>query len=543
MEMPHEQNENDGSLSPLERIALDNVEKSVRNARNILLTLTVICAFLFAVIFETFFGWPNLRPSGSHEIFVKKITELAQETESEQFNNLTTLERGICSLAAYQFRDMVEDSEAEYDTLMLKKALENKKPHEKERYLAVFAQSIRQYEESLKKAYDHYMEDTLEPRRIPDAEKAGSMEIRAYKKTETGEIRFSVTFNTKEAMDKARTGIGGAGDKAITATRALGYSDPDIEWAVREILNRDEVNQRIRKLSSSRHPIPIIGVTLPLEDINIVVSTVLLLLVFWLASAARRMRDSVELCHPIIEDPKYKREERRKDLQMLIRLIASSFFFIECEYTPNHLPQKSNLSGEEQDEREPLVRLRFAHRAALLIFFPYLIVASGALGTTFYENLLLDIQRHGEFHFFAAATFKAQMLLGVASGVVAALVFRLAYLTSRNFYGLYKDLVSVVMVADGQKAQTRGGNPPWRPGVKAAFWLLGCLPGIVFGSYILIFWLASFVYRGYFLNVIWTWAYGAIVLAAFIILYVLLPHEPKKRNLEHSKEEERVPVG
>lgn len=122
--MPNDQNEKVGDLSTLEKIALDNVEKNVRSARNILLTLTVICAFLFAVIFETSFGWPNPRPSGSHEIFVNKITKLAEQTESARSENLTTLERGICSLAADHYRAMVatachletEECTQEYNT-------------------------------------------------------------------------------------------------------------------------------------------------------------------------------------------------------------------------------------------------------------------------------------------------------------------------------------------------------------------------------------------------------------------------------------------
>lgn len=61
---------------------LEEVDESLKSTRGILLTINVICAFLFILIFEMIFGWQSLRPSASQKIIVENIAKLATYHDS-----------------------------------------------------------------------------------------------------------------------------------------------------------------------------------------------------------------------------------------------------------------------------------------------------------------------------------------------------------------------------------------------------------------------------------------------------------------------------
>lgn len=443
--------------------ALQVLDSNLHSARLVLLTINVICGFLFLMVCELVFGWQAFRPSASNYIFCDRLAVLASAAEGEG----STFERGLILLARKRVNNILgveavkqananggadslwvpqpwfghtrTDSPTTVDSLrrLLITKTKSLRIWEAEEHLRGFVRDYLAYEKGVSDAVG----------KVTVASESSVKSISEQRGPSGGYIPVcssnatSVSFRTLLLVHGADPAIlldpvtvtDTVSTRAHLEVAARDIPNATLAFSLQEILDRHRVNEttRGRRVAPRAYEFPVIGTATQVEDINLPVAAFLILLSHWLYTSLRRAYDAARSY--LRQLPPTRPLSKMAELQYLSLFNRFQFLF---------------LTGKRKEDTVLPRRLQYDRGMLWLTMPPYLVVASSIMANL-HETVLLDARSHGAtFHLSSApiVAFTTFDFLLVSAAVYLAIIayraknaFLEAYLSARIKWSGFRD--------------------------------------------------------------------------------------------------------
>ncbi|MCB2230145.1 hypothetical protein KQH82_05475 [bacterium] len=542
------------------------VDQGMRSARTVLLTVNVICAFLFLMVFELVLGWQGFRGSASRRIYAESLARLAEIQYFER-SNLNEFDRGVLDLANCHTKEILgfydssksfapcDTDTAERDSCFRKlrsqiqHGLDSLPVWYQEERIRVFAADVKRLQERYKDSVEIVL-----PRDRSSV---------AHSTTETRlTFNSTTTRNRSRKKSKELTKIGLEFSKGPPSESEAFTSNYEISFHVQEILDRFRVNEetRGRRVGRREFEFPIIGTTMQIEDISLPVAIFLMLLAFWLYTATMRAFNSAKVylqrTGVLVGDPRGWEEshigvlydniarlvnrfqfvrlrERSRSTGRCVMLESARRSFSKASGVPDWETLRIDTESDSLSAGEQLVRREPWPDLAILWLFlsPFLVVTSGVLANC-HESFLNDVRWHGTAFQWREGTL---WVFVVTQGLVvgcAVFLFRIAFKLRKGFLKLAVRC-SRIWEQAAEKAGTGGTPIHMRMGGctesgersshmsrvwstdRATFGLIAVSPFVVFGAFSTLYSQGMGFERHYFVQL-----GGAIAYLVILALYV-----------------------
>lgn len=440
----------------MQRTALESLQDAVKSVRAILLSINVICGFLFLIVFEMMFGWQNIRPAASHAVFVEQLARLAAydpevcAAARNSYDSLGTFGQAVVDLAGARVTELLGHSPNSFswtkpidsasvlirDSLWVR--LGAKPTWEKEGQLGSFARLIEVCRETL------------------------------LKRTEADS-----SFN--------------AGMTGHLVNCLFVIPNNEVSMAIQEISDRNRVNEetRGRRIERRVYYVPLIGISAQLENVNSAVVLFLVFLTFWLRSSiCSRYVKSVRTC-----------ERSFANMHSMVLLVTSVSYFVH------------STQFDVDDKGVPAVppyRVKLNEGIIPFLLMPYLLAMSSAIAG-FYEAYAIDRYIHGSRYLLHGTIEPATWWFNFPIFFLAIVLLLLA----KNIYGKMDDVrrdLSRRLDYDAEESLERHRRPNW-----LLFTVIAAAPFVIFAAYGLIMMLSGEYLHDYFLNWVHFIAYMCVL--------------------------------
>ncbi len=433
---------------------LDSVESGLRSTRSIILTINIIGAFLFLLVFEIVLGWQQFRLSASKTIFSDAFSKILV-ANSDSF---TAYELEVKELANYYYVTWLEaepDTNAEVNKENVRAYIDAKEIWVQEEVLSNFMEELKmltvRYEEKSKK-----LADTLCDFIINNQESDKVYVIDSLRSD--GIVLNSLNEVLRNPTD------------TLSRTVVMRKNE-QLSFYVQEILDRSKVNAEAsgRLVSRRDYAFPIIGTDIQIEDVSIPVVLFLILLTFWMRTSIKKAYDSARI---LLEANNADKEGLDRTL---LKKLLSKFQFMRwkesstrdplpngsvCKSLIKYIDRRWSLRGvftDKENGREQGGRVYLKIGYVWLLISPYLVVTSSILINA-HEYFVIDIQQHGLDTIFCSDIDRVFIFLKILLVTGAMYLAWVARYSLFNFVKLYLRVLNCSILGENNLALHKKGD-------------------------------------------------------------------------------------
>jgi hypothetical protein len=419
---------------PYFRETVHAIDHGLRSARTILLTINIVCAFLFLAVFELVLGWQSFRPGASRYIFAESLAVLAT---TPMTTPLSSYELEIVKLARLRCCTIL-DNQVDMQCTSALNLDDSTGMRLRDKLIKKLNTSAVWVEEEQLRSF--IVDVELMGTYLDEKASAAVAALEAKRLEITLPLTSNNTIATGRPVDdicgSGRVGLDPASardtavEKEVVHKRQLGFTSNRISYHLQEIIDRDQVNDETkgRRVSRREFPFPVIGAVMQLEDISLPIAIFLLLLTYWLYTSLMRAYDPAMLyldyCRRESAKPRDSSEKDVSICRQQFELMINRFQFFRVIVRSN---------GAEVDAKAKLV----LYLGILWLFMaPYLVIMSSVLAN-FHETFILDVRYHGSTFAHKSSTVTAFWTISAVVGACAVFLAWIARKARNGFLNLF----------------------------------------------------------------------------------------------------------
>jgi hypothetical protein len=391
--------------------SLDEISTNLTGARRILLTINIVCAFLFLIVYELSLGWQLYRPSSSLKMYAYNLSVL---TSNKNNGRLTEFEKGVVKIAHIHSAIIASDSFATEKAIGEK--LKAYPIRQQEEFIRMFVADINNYEAFYKKNIEADIGSFYKDRIIKG----------------DAAILIHPPYNDSLSLHNPKFGLA----FIDTSAYCRFYKNDTIAVAIQEIQDRFKVDEasRGRIIEKRTVQLPIMSNVMQIEDVSIPVAIFLILMLYWVKAGFNNAYESARHYLKFVDDDKHLMTDThyKEHLQALL----SRFQFIDKNPQDSyHLKSKYRhwLDIIRHNIGKPInAKINVKYSIIWLFMGPYLVLMSSVIANA-HEFLSLDYAFHFTNKIYEADTAKVFLLESFLLFISCAFLASAAWLITMGF--------------------------------------------------------------------------------------------------------------